>query len=372
MQLLALGRPAYWTTSAAAASASSMVRIVARSTQLVTLRIARREQPSATRTRRTPRSKSSVANELDVDVVNSGRSATLRTRSSKALLSIRSLRQSFYWVRYKLFITIRLTDFDSCLFFFLGMGGGLHKSFNVKGSRTPASAWLNACRLARRGFIVILVDEFNSSKVTRICLQIHTSIQCNNSHFFSKMCPCCAQELIHRQVWALCLCICSQFIARPILRCFGVVLVSVDRFAKQRHAKSTMSIVTSLRRRSRYRASFWRMLSSRHDRSSTAHHRNRLLLFVFWLFRMHERSLDEHSRWQIRQSAVSRRAERWACQSTFQSCCNVRFVSSSAQKSSKSAASCKGFCCCLFVGVLTLYCLTTLSVIEDGGAKENN
>lgn len=144
-----------------------MVRIVARSTQLVTLRIARREQPSATRTRRTPRSKSSVANELDVDVVNSGRSATLPTRSSKALLSIRSLRQSFYWVRYKLFITIRLTDFDSCLFFFLGMGGGLHKSFNVKGSRTPASAWLNACRLARRGFIVILVDEFNSSKVTK-------------------------------------------------------------------------------------------------------------------------------------------------------------------------------------------------------------
>jgi hypothetical protein len=52
-----------------------------------------------------------------------------------------------------------------------------------------------------------------------------------------------------------------------------------------RHAKSTMSIVTSLRRRSRYRASFWRMLSSRHDQSSTAsstaRHRNRLLLFVF-------------------------------------------------------------------------------------------
>jgi hypothetical protein len=35
---------------------------------------------------------SSVANELDVDVVNSGRSATLLTRSSKVLLSIRSLR----------------------------------------------------------------------------------------------------------------------------------------------------------------------------------------------------------------------------------------------------------------------------------------
>jgi hypothetical protein len=53
-----------------------MARIVARSTQLVMVRIARREQPSATRTRPTPRSKSSVANELDVDVVNSGRSAT--------------------------------------------------------------------------------------------------------------------------------------------------------------------------------------------------------------------------------------------------------------------------------------------------------
>jgi hypothetical protein len=72
-----------------------MARIFARSM----VRIARREQPSATRTRPTPRSKSSVANELDVDVVSSGRSATLLTRSSKVLLSIRSLRQSSCWVR---------------------------------------------------------------------------------------------------------------------------------------------------------------------------------------------------------------------------------------------------------------------------------
>lgn len=157
-----------------------MARIFARSTQLVMVRIARREQPSATRTRPTPRSKSSVANELDVDVVNSGRSATLLTRSSKVLLSIRSLRQSSCWVR-SLYIYIYIYydsfdcafGFDSCsvLFSFIyihiyRMGGGLHKSFNVKGSRTPASAWLNACRLARRGFIVILVDEYNSSKVT--------------------------------------------------------------------------------------------------------------------------------------------------------------------------------------------------------------
>jgi hypothetical protein len=161
-----------------------MARIVARSTQLVMVRIARREQPSATRTRPTPRSKSSVANELDVDVVNSGRSATLLTRSSKVLLSIRSLRQSSCWVR-SLYIYIYYDSFDcafgfdscSVLFSFFictGMGGGLHKSFNVKGSRTPASAWLNACRLARRGFIVILVDEYNSSKVTGdFCLQTH-------------------------------------------------------------------------------------------------------------------------------------------------------------------------------------------------------
>jgi hypothetical protein len=53
---------------------------------------------------------SSVANELDVDVVNSGRSATLLTRSSKVLLSIRSLRQSSCWVRsFFIYITIRLT-----------------------------------------------------------------------------------------------------------------------------------------------------------------------------------------------------------------------------------------------------------------------
>ena len=240
------------------------------------------------------------------------------------------------------------------------MGGGLHKSFNVKGSRTPASAWLNACRLARRGFIVILVDEYNSSKVTWGFLLANTSSERNK--IADKMCPCCAQELIHRQVWALCLCI-FRSLSQGQLRCFGVVLVSVDRFAKQRHAKSTMSIVTSLRRRSRYRASFWRMLSSRHDQSSTARHRNRLLLFVLWMFRMHERSLHQHSRWQIRQSAVSRRVARWACQSTFQSCCNVRFVSSSAQKSSKSAASCKGFCCfvCGWFFVLTLLSTYTVS-----------
>jgi hypothetical protein len=82
-----------------------------------------------------------------------------------------------------IYITIRLTVFSVsilvlfCSLFFniyTGMGGGLHKSFNVKGSRTPASAWLNACRLARRGFIVILVDEYNSSKVTGdFCLQTH-------------------------------------------------------------------------------------------------------------------------------------------------------------------------------------------------------
>jgi hypothetical protein len=83
-----------------------------------------------------------------------------------------------------IYITIRLTVlsvsilvlfcFCSLLFIYTGMGGGLHKSFNVKGSRTPASAWLNACRLARRGFIVILVDEYNSSKVTGdFCLQTH-------------------------------------------------------------------------------------------------------------------------------------------------------------------------------------------------------
>jgi hypothetical protein len=73
-----------------------------------------------------------------------------------------------------IYITTRLTVlsvsilvlFCSLLFICTGMGGGLHKSFNIKGSRTPASAWLNACRLARRGFIVILVDEYNSSKVT--------------------------------------------------------------------------------------------------------------------------------------------------------------------------------------------------------------
>lgn len=159
-----------------------MARIFARSTQLVMVRIARREQPSATRTRPTPRSKSSVANELDVDVVNSGRSATLLTRSSKVLLSIRSLRQSSCWVRSLYYDSFDCAfGFDSCsvlfcslLFIYTGMGGGLHKSFNVKGSRTPASAWLNACRLARRGFIVILVDEYNSSKVTGdFCLQTH-------------------------------------------------------------------------------------------------------------------------------------------------------------------------------------------------------
>ena len=95
---------------------------------LVMVRIARREQLSATRTRPTPRSKSSVANELDVDVVNSGRSATLLTRSSKVLLFIRSLRQSSCWVRsIYIYITIRLTVlsvsilvlFCSVLFFYI-------------------------------------------------------------------------------------------------------------------------------------------------------------------------------------------------------------------------------------------------------------
>jgi hypothetical protein len=99
----------------------------------------------------------------------------------------RKMSQSSCWVRSLYIYTYYDSfdcafGFDSCsvlfcsllFFFYTGMEGGLHKSFNVKGSRTPASAWLNACRLARRGFIVILVDEYNSSKVTGdFCLQTH-------------------------------------------------------------------------------------------------------------------------------------------------------------------------------------------------------
>ena len=47
----------------------------------------------------------------------------------------------------------------------VGMGGGLHTTFKVQGQHTPASTWLIACRLARRGHIVVLLDEFNTSKV---------------------------------------------------------------------------------------------------------------------------------------------------------------------------------------------------------------
>ena len=48
----------------------------------------------------------------------------------------------------------------------LGCGSGMHSTFSVRGKRTHASAWTNACRLAGRGLIVTLIDEYNSSKVT--------------------------------------------------------------------------------------------------------------------------------------------------------------------------------------------------------------
>jgi hypothetical protein len=50
-------------------------------------------------------------------------------------------------------------------FVILGMGAGVHETFEVRGFRVQASAWRNACRLAGRGLVISLIDEFRSSKV---------------------------------------------------------------------------------------------------------------------------------------------------------------------------------------------------------------
>ena len=52
----------------------------------------------------------------------------------------------------------------------LGCGGGLHTQFRVRGQRTTATAWTNACRLARRGHCCVLVDEFNTSSVSELAM----------------------------------------------------------------------------------------------------------------------------------------------------------------------------------------------------------
>jgi hypothetical protein len=173
--------------------------IFARSTQLVMVRIARREQPSATRTRPTPRSKSSVANELDVDVVNSGRSATLLRE--KVLLSIRSLRQSSCWVRsLHIYVYYDSFDcafgFDSCsvlfLFSFIYIyrhGRRVAKSFIGVAERVPFGTSRFHCDSRRR----IQLEQGNGG-----FLFANTSTERNK--IADKMCPCCAQELIHRQV----------------------------------------------------------------------------------------------------------------------------------------------------------------------------
>lgn len=113
------------------------------------------------------------------------------------------------------------------------MGGGLHKSFSVKGSRTPASAWLNACRLARRGFIVILVDEFNSSKVTHrgfFFFLLQFKHRLNATTFSDVDVPVLRSRADSSTgLSAVSLYFFSQFIARPIALFLGVVLVaSID------------------------------------------------------------------------------------------------------------------------------------------------
>jgi hypothetical protein len=51
-------------------------------------------------------------------------------------------------------VDVLLRAFFRCV----GMGSGLHSTFRVKGQHTPASTWVIACRLARRGHIVVLLD----------------------------------------------------------------------------------------------------------------------------------------------------------------------------------------------------------------------
>ena len=48
----------------------------------------------------------------------------------------------------------------------LGTGSGAHESFHVKGHATTATPYTTAKRLAAMGYIVILVNEFNTSKVS--------------------------------------------------------------------------------------------------------------------------------------------------------------------------------------------------------------
>ena len=47
----------------------------------------------------------------------------------------------------------------------IGMGGGMHKTFAVRGYATQASSWQHATRFAGRGLIVSLIDEYLTSSV---------------------------------------------------------------------------------------------------------------------------------------------------------------------------------------------------------------
>lgn len=48
----------------------------------------------------------------------------------------------------------------------LGCGSGVRRAFHVRGAPTSTTTLTDAIRLARLGFIVVLVDEFGTSKVS--------------------------------------------------------------------------------------------------------------------------------------------------------------------------------------------------------------